>query len=610
MRLLFCASFCLITSQAHAEELPVLHSEPLVVTATRLPAARANPLQSVTILERESLAAVPQADALHTLDGAAGFESAQTGGLGTLGGIFLRGTDSDQTLVLIDGIRVNSPTDGGVPLNHIPLDAVERIELVRGNVSSLYGSQAIGGVIQLFTHGNELKDARAAVSAGLGSLNSVRGHAEVNAGTKDTRFGLAGSYLTTDGYSAVRAREIPSFTTRAEDLDDDAYRNATLRANLAHSWRPDHELSASVLHTQARTEFDGSFENRTLSELTVLALNSADKLAEHWTSRLTLGQASNIARNALDATSTSRFATKNQQLTWTNEFRLDPAQTLLAGFEWLRQSVDSTTAYDQVKRRVSSPFAGYYLKRGAFAAQITARHDRYSDITAATTGRLALGYDVTPALQLRAAIASAFKAPSFDDLYFPLFGNPDLAPERARSIEAGVRAEFENNDYLEIGAFSNRLRDLITFDAQLSKPINVERARTDGLEVVFAKHIGGLQLRASATWQDPKNQTTGERLLRRARYFGALSLRAPHAKGSIQFRLRGSGAREDNSFDFTRRVRLGGYAVTDLWADYAFSKRTRLAVSLDNALDKDYEQAHGYNVMPRMLLVQLTHDLP
>ena len=381
-------------------------------------------------------------------------------------------------------------------------------------------------------------------------------------------------------------------------------------ANLAHTWSANHELRASVLHTRARTEFDGSFENRALSELTVFALNSVDALSESWTSRLTLGQAESLARNSLDSTATSRFATKNQQLTWQNELRLTPDQTLLAGFEWLRQSVDSTTAYDQVTRRVTSPFAGYYFKRGAVSAQFSARHDRYSDVDSATSGRLSLGYEVSVRTRLRVGIASAFKAPTFDDLYFPGFGNAALKPERARSIEAGLRYQLGDHGYLDAAVFSNRLRDLITFDGQLLKPINVDRAKSDGVELTFAREVFGLQLRASATWQDARNVTTDERLLRRARWFGSVSALAPMARGSVQLRLRTSGAREDNSFDFTRRVRLAGYPVADVWADYAFSKNTRLEVSLENMFDKDYEQAHGYNVTPRTLLVRLSRRLP
>jgi vitamin B12 transporter len=609
MRILLCTGLCVLLPHAHAENPPIFQAEPLIVTATRVPTPSTDLLQSTTSLERGPLDTSPRLDALHALDGTAGFESVQTGGLGTLGGIFLRGTDSDQTLVLIDGIRVNAPTDGGVPLNNVPLDAIERVELVRGNVSSLYGSQAIGGVIQLFTQSERASEG-ANVSAALGSLHTGKTAARVSGGNETTRFGFGASYLTTDGFSAVRQREIPSFTTRVEDLDDDAYRNASVHANVSHAWSANHELRASVLHTQARTEFDGSFENRTRSELTVFALNSVDALADNWTSRLTIGQAGNIARNSLDAQATSRFATKNRQVTWQHELRLTPGQTALAGLEWLRQSVDSTTAYDQVTRRVTSPFAGYYLKLGTFSAQLSARHDRYSDVASASTGRLSLGYEVSPGLHLRAGVASAFKAPTFDDLYFPGFGNPSLKPERARSIEAGVRYQLGGQGYIDASASSNRLRELITFDGQLLKPLNVERAKIDSVELTIAREMLGLQVSASATWQDARNDTTGARLLRRARWFGAVKAVAPMARGSVHLRLRTSGAREDNSFDFTRRVSLGGYALVDVWADYALSKDTRLELSLGNVLDKDYEQAHGYNVAPRTLLLQVSRRLP
>lgn len=606
MRKVLLIVFTGVTAHARAESLPIMQAEPLVVTATRVPTPADDVLQSVTTLQRATLTTLAQPDALHALQDAAGFESAQTGGLGTLGGIFLRGTDSDQTLVLIDGIRVNAPTDGGVPLNHVPVEALERVELVRGNVSSLYGSQAIGGVIQLFS-ASERHEPGGSLTAAAGSQHTSKVAARA-AGGNTTHFAFGAGYLTTDGFSAVRAREIPSFTTRIEDLDDDAYRNANVRANFTHAWNAKHELRGSVLHTRARTEFDGSFENRTLSELSVFALHSIDAFTDAWTSRLTLGQADNDARNFLDDASTSRFETRNRQLTWQNEIRVAPDQLVLAGFEWLRQSVDSTTAYDEKTRRVESPFVGYYLKRGAFSAQISARHDRYSDIDDATSGRLSLGYEVSPALRLRAGIASAFKAPTFDDLYFPLFGNPALHPERARSIEAGLRRSFEDGGFIDVGLFSNRLRELITFDGQLSKPVNVERAKSIGVELAYAKQVLGLQLRASATWQDPKNETTGERLLRRARLFGSLSLRYEAPRGAVQLRLRASDAREDNSFDFTRRVRLGGYAVADLYGEYALLKRTRLQLSVQNLLDKDYERAHGYHVAPRSVVLQLAHD--
>jgi vitamin B12 transporter len=603
-RLSFCCAFSIfILSDVRAEQLPIAVAEPLVVTATRIPTAADQALQPVAVVTREAIEHTPTPDALMLLRAEPGFENARNGGVGAFGSVFLRGTESDQTLVLIDGIRINSVTDGGAPLTHVMLGNVERAELVRGNVSSLYGSQAIGGVIALFT-GAGLAQPGATLSAGLGSLGTGQGGLRINGGTGATRYKFAASYLGTDGFSSIRAREIPApFFTRVEDLDDDGYRNATFNAAVSHTWEAGHELSASVLETNARTEFDGVDENRTRQRLSVFALNSVNALTSTWTSRLTLGQAANRARNFLDALDTGHFNTRNQQLTWQNEVQLTPSHTVLAGLEWLRQKVDSTRAYEKTKRRVTSPFLGYYWRSSALSAQVSLRHDRYSDVENATSGRLSLGYALSPRVRLRAGVASAFKAPTFDDQYFPGFSNPALRPERARSVEAGVQLHWESAQ-LDLQAFSNRSRDLITFDFNLvsPKPINVNRAENDGIEITLSKNFGALKIHANATWQDPRDRDSGERLLRRAKRFGALGFETPVGRATVRLQILASGPRED----FARP--LGGYAVVDGSVQYPLTKHTRLQFLAENLFDKDYELAAGYNVTPQRFLVELTHS--
>ena len=574
-----CLSFPVISQ--------VMRMDPVVVTATRISQPVSSLLSDLRIIDSTDLADAGSQSLLDVLRTHGGVEIATNGGPGQVSAVFVRGANANHVVVLIDGVRVNSATSGTNAFENIPLNQIERIEILRGPASSLYGADAIGGVIQIFTRreGN-----RSAASAGFGTWNTQRYAGSLAREFGATRLGIDIGYEDTRAFSATNERSAFSFSP-----DADPYRNKNVGAHLGHTWAPGHDVSLRALVSEGTAHFDAGLGSDDVNRqrLATYVLEARDKIFANWTSTLRL------ARGTDDITTLGgfpgEFRTDQNQLSWQNDIAFADGQ-IAAGVEYRRENVESTTDYSLARRSIRSAFAGYSGTFGAHLLQASVRRDDNSQFGARNTGNLAYGYRITPAWRLSAAAGTAFKAPSFNDLYFvsPFFsGNPDLQPERATSREVALRYDA-GAARAGLTVFRNDVRDLIAVDSTFSTVINVNEARIRGGTLELAADVAGYRLKAEATHQEATDVATGKWLPRRARNFGTLSVNGN--AGALRFgaELVASGERFDSVAN-SPASRLAGYTLLNLRASYALSPAATVSVRWSNVFDKGYELVQGYN---------------
>lgn len=582
-----------VHAQTAGTNLPASDTTDYVVTASRMPESAAQAVRPVTVITAEDIrqsGAGSVTDLLRTLGGV---EITQNGGLGSSSSVFIRGANSDHTVVLVDGVRIGSATLGTAAFESIPLALIERIEVLPGPSSSLYGSDAIGGVIQIFTKSAKRSPgASVALTAGSHDLRQAAASYAAALG-EGTQLSLGLNYLSTDGINATTPDNTYNYNP---DRDGLLQRSGQLR--LTQQINADHEVGVQWLRSASKGRFDDGPDIDSYSQ------SVTQTLGAHWNGQLTQSWRSelSVARSQDQSTSYSSFPgtfdTREDQASWLNRL---PAfgGTATVGLEWLKQSVDSTTDYTVDERTVRSALVGWKGKIGEHALQADVREDRNSQFGHHTTAQLGWGWQLAQDWRLRAAWGSAFHAPTFNTLYYPGFGNPDLKPEKSDSFELGLDGKLAG---LELGAtvFDNRIRDLIDYAPPDYLPANVNKARITGLSL---KAGGALidrdtRFKANLTWQDPKNDETDQLLRRRARVFGGLHL--THNAGPAQIGTDFSWvSRRFDSADQSAGSAMGAYGLVAVFGSWAFTPEWRLEARVNNLGDKRYTTAQGYSAPGR-----------
>lgn len=591
------ALLVLVATRPAAAEEPVARIAPVVVTASRGEQPLAETLPHTTVITSREIRESQATDLPALLRREAGVEIVQSGGAGALSTVFTRGAESRHTLLLIDGVRVDSATTGFAALDQILLDEVDRVEIVRGGVSSLYGSGALGGVIQVFTRRGRGRP-RVDASVEVGSRDTARASASFGGEVDEHRFSATLSGFTTRGFSAIDPATAPS-----ANPDDDGYDNHSAAASW--SWQPGerYEVGLSGYRTVGNVFYDSAFAaspNDTHDADTLVSAWSAwvdAKPVDRWRAAVTFGEGRDDSENYLNGSPDGSFCTATRQLTWQNDFELRAGQRLTAGYERVEQRLTSSTAYTGTRRDLDSVWLAYAGAAGPHRWQASARHDHFSDVGNANTWLAGYGFDLSPAWKLTAVVSTGFAAPTFNFLYFPEFGNPDLAPERSRGGEFGIR--FADEDVLaRLVAFRTDYTDLIEGVPPTFVPQNVKSARVEGVEASLSALWIGVDWRAAFTLQNPVNRLTDEQLLRRARRFGSASATTLVGAWALTAEVLASGPRPDLSITDFGRIELPGYAVVNLRARYELDASWYLAIRFDNLFDHDYQVASGYNTAP------------
>ncbi len=584
---------------AHADDpahtASTQHLPMVVVTAARMPQTVDASLADVSVITRAQISASGAPDLIDLLRRQAGVDVARTGGPGEQTSVFIRGTNSNQVLVLINGVRVASSNTGSFAWEQLPLDAIERIEIVRGPRAAQWGADAIGGVIQIFTR--KLDGPHLALRAG--SWRDFSGSAGYGDWGDQGGASVIVGARHLDGFPATNPQNY------AYDPQPDGYGNQNLAAQGA--WRfGSQTLSGSVLRSDGDVAFNQG-SSHVIEQAAGVQLAGA--LRPGLQQQITLG----YDREDLDTPSyQSLMLSRRQQAGYQLDWTFAPGQTLQGGLDWMhergisRDTADNTDAYAQSRDNLGA-YAGWYGRAGRWNWQLAARHDHNSAYGGVNTASAAAGVTVNPLLRIEASFGQGFDSPSFSDLYSPPYfgyygGNPDLRPERSHSSEVDVLLHPLDALQLKLAAYDTRVSNLISFAGINNQAINIGRARMQGLELTSTWTQGPWRARFAGSYDDARDADSGARLLRRPLRKGDLSLdRSFGSRFTAGLELFAAG----NSTDYGN-VLLGGYALINAHFDWRLSDSLALRVFLQNLADRNYSLAYGYNTPGRSGWVTLS----
>lgn len=598
------------STSAFGQAVQTKKLEPVVVTATRTPQIAGEVLSDNVVITSEEIAQSGQVSLVDMLQARRGIEISRNGGPGTNSSVFIRGTANNQNIVLVDGVRVGSATTGGASWAAIPLSQIDHVEIVYGPLSSLYGADAMGGVVQIFTRKGEGKPAPA-ISAGVGSYNTRNLEAGISgatAGERKFRYALNAAHETSDGFSATKAGAF------GFNPDKDGYTSDNASGQFSLELAKDQEIGLSLLHNHLNAQFDNSriFDDRNVQTLDTIALHAKNRITSSWLSTVQLSQ-SDDKLASITASGRNFFDTRQTGLSWQNDVSIgkDVLQMVL---ERREEKADTSNAAVNRTRTTNSVAAAYQLRRGAHLATASVRNDDSSQTGATTTGSLAYGYRMTNALRANASLGTSFRAPTFNELFFPGYGIASNRPEKGRNMEAGLYHDDGKSQFSAV-YYHNRITDLLVTafpcpvdpaTHQFGCAYNVNKALLSGVTFGASTTLGNYLMHGSLDLQDPHDETTGRQLARRARHHGTVGV--DYHAGSVRAgsELVFASRRYD---DAANRNVLGGYTLVNLHASYDFAPDWSLFGRWDNVFDKKYELVRNYATAGSSLFIGVRYAM-
>lgn len=588
--------------------LPALvcaEEETILVTASRQPESISEALASATIYDREEIERSQAKSLPELLSQSPGLNIATTGGRGGLASIFMRGTNSNHVLVLIDGVKATSPTSGMSQLQNLSLEQVERIEIVRGPRSSLYGSEAIGGVIQIFTRKGE-QGFHPRLSLDAGGYDSYQGSVGFSGGTGKASFGLQLDGETSQGYDVCSNRN----PFCGYEPDRDGFDNKSLGANFHYRFNERLDAGLVLQNSSGTNKNDSTWTNKSDYQLQTLSLNANLKATDIWSIGLNAGQYLDNSDNFQGSTFVDYLNTSRTSLSLQNSFQVTELQSLILGLDHQSDEVDATTLYTRTQNENRGLFGQWKASLGQHEFQLGLRRDDNDQFGQHDTGNLAWGYGFSDSLRLFASYGTAFAAPTFNDLYFPWgMGNPDLKPSISESLELGLKGTFGSGNW-RVSLYQTDIDDLIAFNPMTFSMENIDKARIQGLELGLDTQVLGWQVSASLDLMDPENLSKGlnykNKLARRPEQKLSLSLDRDFGRYSLGASLLTESERFD---DPANMVKLKGFSKLDLRGEYRFDRNWRLQATLDNATDERYETAKDFRQPGRTFFLKLRYAL-
>lgn len=582
-------------------------AEPVLVTATRGLGPEVRTLRDTVVITREEIDAAGPITLAELLQRRAGLEVRATGGPGQPTGIFLRGAGAAQTLVLVDGLRVGSATAGTTAIEALPLEMIERIEVVKGALSSLYGSDAIGGVVQVFTRGKNVPHLFGTLA--YGSDNDRRASAGLATADDKTQASLSLGGRKVDAPSATN----PRVPFGVYDSDRDPHENGWVSLRVSQVMWQGERVTLEGFGSRSRTHFDGgSPSDRSDQKVMGLRLTSSMMFAPSWGSHLSLGHGRDELRFL--GPFPARFETRQDQATWINQVATATG-TSLVGLEGLRQTAlperdeFGTPIYVKSRRETKSVFVSVNENYGGQRFEGSMRRDNDDQFGARTTGSASVGVPLTAGgTWLTLTYGRGFRAPTFNDLYLTFPGytpNPDLKPEQSRNREVSLRGAWEPISAWRVTAFDNRLEDLIVFSPAAGTVLNVNRARVRGVEASVDAKFLTIDWRGSVTVQRPKDEGTGLRLQNRAERHASLDLKRGWGSWTTGLTVVASGDRYDSTNE-APASRLSAYARVDARLRYDINKQWKAELTAVNLGDRKYETSLGYDAPRRGVMLSVS----
>lgn len=609
-----------VNADQASDHLESLELQPLIVTSGRHAEPIKQATTATTVFTRKDIERLQVRNVAELLERVPGVSVSRTGGTGSQTGLFMRGTSTAQTLVLVDGQRIAAASSGTSSLEFLSPEQIERVEVVRGARSALYGSDAIGGVVQIFTRQGSGDGLKPYVRLGVGSNQTFERSLGLSGGNAQTRFNLGAALDETQGIDATR----DSFGANG---DDDAYRNKSLSLNVSHQFNNDLKVGFSALDQRGQIEFEDIFGTSlptTDFQLSSLSSYIDANLSEAWNSRLEIGHSEDKRDTGNDQPQASAdafysFNTYRDSINWVNTLALNERHQVLLGADWYEDRVTGSETFTKDSRWNQAVFIQHRYSAEYFSTELGLRHDKNQQFGSANTWNTALTLPIKADNDLILSYSEGFRAPTFNDLYYPDFcfngfcspsANPDLKPETSKSYEAQWRNRLSETAALELSLYRIDLQDALVLD-QSFIPQNVQTARINGFEAALKQELLGWQSSLALAFIDPRDRDTGHALARRAKRTLSLDLDRQFGKFSAGTNWRVLSGRYDDA-ENTRE--LAGYGLLSLRGKWQASQELAFDVKLNNLFDKDYAEAtysttngrFGYNTEGRTALLAVT----
>jgi vitamin B12 transporter len=573
----------------------------VIVTAARVPEPEDQSFFSSTVLTRADIEARQASSLQELFADLAGIHTDSSGGPGQQSSVFIRGADSDHTLLLIDGVRVGSATLGIAPFEIIPLEQIDHIEVVRGPRSTLYGSDAVGGVIQIFTRQAGEPGATLGASAGTSSYDTHEFTGYAAARGHDAWGSISADVLTTAGIAACLPSAVAGCFDPAAPQVPDGHQNRSGALSAGLRLTDQLTASADVLYTHGWTAFDGAgFDDRLDFAEKVFTAHLDQALGSGWHLKLMAGRDEDDERDFLDPTPVGTFDTVRNSAGLQADGKLGGALRLISGVDYEDVHVDSDTPFAVTARTTRAVFGELHADLAGWSALAGARYEDNEQFGAHWTGNLGLSRRLGEGVRFLLTWGTAFRAPTFDELYFPGFGNPNLKPETSQSYETGLDGGVGALRW-SLHAYQTTIDEEISIDPLTFLPVNINKARIRGVELQGDWRGDDWVVGGQLTGLEPLNVSPGaeydDLLPRRSQQSASLTVRrllraAPSggADGSVGVVARWEGRRYD---DLANTLPMGGYLKVDLLTQWLAGDWT-LEAKAANLFDRSYQTAAYY----------------
>jgi vitamin B12 transporter len=601
----------LLAGRAHSLEL-----NPVVISATRLEQPLSEVLSSVSVITRQDIEKSQSPSLADLLQGEAGFEFGRNGGPGSTTSFFLRGQNSINVVLLIDGVRSQVDGIGSLQVSDMPLAQIERIEILRGNTSALYGDAAVGGVINIWTRQGRGEPA-AYGSVTLGSRNTFGTNAGLGGTVNDLSFNVQGGRNGSDGFSAMN----PAMN-RLANPDKDGYSNEHVSAKLDQKIDADFNVGLRLQSVRSQANFDSGNAYAGDKPTDIHLLNSRNDQATvyarkaitaDWVSTLDLSHASLGYENKKNSTLLNDGTLKGIQdaLRWGNSVHVRTQSSLSFGLDKSTDQYNASGDYGYGMRREGlGYYAGWTEKIDRLTLQLNARRDQiqlnqtYDNTVprndqSINSGLMGVGYALTPAWRVTATVSTGFRAPTA----YEISTNTQVKSENYVSKEMGA-SYATGNALARVVYFQTQTRDAIDYDSDY-RAVNIGQTENKGLEATLQSQWMGTNIKASVVDQNPRNVTLAMPQARRAKTYGSIDISRPVAGFDIGAKLYASGERKDSPYS---SAMLGGYSVWSFYASRKIDDNWTARVRLENIFDKQYQLAYGYNTPGRGVFASLQYS--
>lgn len=580
--------------------------DPVIVTATRTPTLANDVLADYVYIGPEEIAEAGQSTITQLLQRQRGVEvSASGGGVQT---VFLRGSNSNQTLVMIDGVRTTSVLSGGASWSAIPVQLIDHIEIIFGPQSSLYGSDAIGGVINIFTK-KGVGPTQVTASTGYGTYGTSISQASLfgsTQGDQSISYSVSATAEHSAGYNTIASNN--PYKNNYNTTNTIGNTKTGGAAQVSQEWAKGQSVGAQVYASRNNNQYPvygpGKVIGNQINEVTTLALYSKNQITDIWNSNLQVAQSYDSGQAIYPSQNPAAWYpagnpltnTKQNIYTWQNDINVGPDLVQILA-ERRTVSMYATGANTlNLDQDTNSVGAAYQLKRGANLANFSLRNDNITGYGSQNTGGASYGYFFTKELRVNVNYGTGFKAPSFYDLYYPNYGVATLKPEKSQNTEAGIHYETLPYD-IHLVVYNNTITNLIQYTS-LGCPVgystgcasNVASAKISGASLGGVSRIGNFTLKGSFDQQNPVDQSTGYVLAKRAKQFGNVSVE--YKKNAVLAGVEGTFQAQRN--DYGNTGTMNGYGIANIYGSYDFDRDWSLFARWNNIFNKNYQLNYGY----------------